>query len=309
MKKTIRIFLYILFALVLIFLIAGFISRDRIEIPDGLNGEYINISGNKIRYYQTGSGQDLLFIHGLPGSIEDWEPIMDDLSSRYRITFFDRPGHGYSSADNIEYNLAHNAQVALNLIDALKLTDVIVIGHSYGGSIALQMAIKNPPQVRAFVSVAGASYPLDAVDPIFYLLKLPIIGRGIAVSSSITIGPGMIQKGVEDAFYPNSDAIPLNYADNRSEIWLQPKVTVTIANEETNIDADLKRIAPRYSSITQKFIIIHGSNDLLVPKEHSMKLSKVTKNSKLIILEKTGHQVQYARSSSLIAAINEAAKN
>jgi len=309
MKKTIRIFLYILCAIMLVVLIAGFISRDRIEIPDGLAGEYINIYGNEIRFYQMGSGQDILFIHGLPGSIEDWQPIMKDLSSKYRLTFYDRPGHGYSSADNIEYNLAHNAQVALNLIDALNLTNVIVVGHSYGGSIALEIAISNPSQVRAFISVAGASYPMEEVDLVYYLLKLPVIGRGIAVFSSITIGPGMVQQGVKDAFHPNSDAAPPNYAASRSKIWLQPKVLVTVANEETNLGADLKRIVPHYIGITQKFIIMHGADDLLVPKEDSIKLSRAIKNSKLIILEKTGHEVQYARSKNIIAAIDEVAGN
>ena len=80
MKKIVKILLYLFAAIMLIFSIVGIISRDKINIPANFEGKYIEISGIKVRYNQIGKGPDILFIHGVPGSIEDWEPIISSLS-------------------------------------------------------------------------------------------------------------------------------------------------------------------------------------------------------------------------------------
>src|SRR5512132_3060977 len=87
--------------------VVGRLSKDRIEIPPNHSGQYINIQGEKIRCYTTGTGPDILLIHGLPGLIEDWNPIFEAAAGRYRVTAYDRPGHGYS-AESRAYTLAHN---------------------------------------------------------------------------------------------------------------------------------------------------------------------------------------------------------
>ena len=127
MKKTIKILLYFFAAIALIFSIAGIASRDIIKIPEDFEGKYIEISGIKVRYNQIGKGQDILLIHGVPGSIEDWETIINSLSSSYRVTVYDRPGHGYSSAEKIEYNLEHNANIALGLIILIIISSLLLI--------------------------------------------------------------------------------------------------------------------------------------------------------------------------------------
>lgn len=309
MKKIVQILLYLFAAMMLIFFIAGITSRDMTKIPKDFEGKYIEISGIKVRYNQIGKGQDILFIHGVPGSIEDWEPIISSLSSNYRVTVYDRPGHGYSSAEKIGYNLEHNANIALGLINALHLENVIVVGHSYGGSVIMALAVRNPHQIKAFIPIAGATYPIENIEPIYSFIRIPIIGRGFAAVASSFIGPPMIKDGLNEAFYPNEDIIPEGYIETREKIWLQTKVLVSTAREELNLNSDLKKIIPDYEKISKKFFIIHGDSDLFVPKGDSLKLHKIIKNSKLLILEKTGHQVQYERPDILIETINEVASN
>ncbi len=309
MKKIVQILLYLFAAMMLIFFIVGITSRDMTKIPKDFEGKYIEISGIKVRYNQIGKGQDILFIHGVPGSIEDWEPIISSLSSNYRVTVYDRPGHGYSSAEKIGYNLEHNANIALGLIHALHLENVIVVGHSYGGSVIMALAVRNPHQIKAFIPIAGATYPIENIEPIYSFIRIPIIGRGFAAVASSFIGPPMIKDGLNEAFYPNEDIIPEGYIETREKIWLQTKVLVSTAREELNLNSGLKKIIPDYENISKKFFIIHGDSDLFVPKGDSLKLHKIIKNSKLLILEKTGHQVQYERPDILIETINEVASN
>jgi pimeloyl-ACP methyl ester carboxylesterase len=309
MKKIIKILLYLFAAIVLIFSIAGITSRDMIKIPEDFEGKYIEISGINVRYNQIGKGQDILLIHGVPGSIEDWETVISSLSSNYRVTVYDRPGHGYSSAKKIGYNLEHNAKIALGLINELHLESVIVVGHSYGGSVIMALAVRNPHQIKAFIPIAGATYPIKNIEPIYSLIRIPIIGRGFAAVASSFIGPTMIKDGFNEAFHPNEDIMPESFIDTRVKIWLQTKVLVSTAREELNLNSDLEKIIPDYGNISKKFFIMHGDNDLFVPKGHSLKLHKTIKNSKLLMLSNTGHQVQYARPDILIRTINKAAGN
>ena len=309
MKKVVKILLYLFAAIILIFSIVGITSRDMTKIPEDFEGKYIEISGIKVRYNQIGKGQDILFIHGVPGSIEDWEPVISSLSSNYRVTVYDRPGHGYSSAEKIGYNLEHNANIALGLINELHLKNAIVVGHSYGGSVIMALAVRNPHQIKAFIPVAGATYLIEDIEPIFSLIRIPIIGRGFAAVASSFIGPAMIKDGLNEAFHPNEDIIPEGFIDTRVKIWLQTKVLVSTAREELNLNSDLEKIIPDYGNISKKFFIIHGDNDLSVPKGDSLKLHKIIRNSKLLILSNTGHQVQYARPDILIRTINEVASN
>lgn len=309
MKKVVKILLYLFVAIMLIFSIAGITSRDLTKIPKDFEGKYTEISGIKIRYNQIGKGQDILFIHGVPGSIEDWEPVISSLSSNYRVTVYDRPGHGYSSGEKIGYNLEHNANIALGLINELHLENVLVVGHSYGGSVIMALAVRNPHQIKAFIPVAGATYPVENIEPIYSLIRIPIIGRGFAAVASSLIGPSMIKDGLNEAFHPNEDIIPESFIDTRVKIWLQTKVLVSTAREELNLNSDLEKIIPDYGNISKEFFIIHGDNDLFVPKGDSLKLHKIIRNSKLLILSNTGHQVQYARPDILIRTINEVASN
>ena len=68
------------------------------------------------------------------------------------MTAYDRPGNGFSSDEHAEYSLAQNAEVALDLIEELHLVNPIVVGHSYGGGISLQMAEKRPQRIKAVVN-------------------------------------------------------------------------------------------------------------------------------------------------------------
>ncbi len=305
MKKAFKaIFLFTLIAFI-VFCVTGLLSTDTMEIKLGFEGNYIEIFQEKIRYQQIGEGPDLLLIHGVPGSLEDWHPIMNKLASKFRVTIYDRPGQGFSSAYNIGHTTEHNAKIALGLIDTLQLKNVVVIGHSYGGSVVMAMAVKNPPEVKAFITIAGAPYPLTNMDPLFHLVKIPIFGRGLAAISSSILGPGMIKEGVEQAFYPNLNAIDANYTVKRIPIWMQTKTIVGMAREETNLTEDLNKIAPLYKEISKPFFIVHGEEDRLVPSNDSKQLHKVIEHSELTIFKYTGHQVQFVRPDEVIAIIRK----
>jgi pimeloyl-ACP methyl ester carboxylesterase len=173
------------------------------------------VGATPIRYVQAGTGPDVVLVHGSPGSVEDWEPILARLSPRFRVTAFDRPGHGYSGGADRPHTPAEDAAVALDLIRALGLRDAVFVGHSYGGAIALDLAIRHPAEVRSYVLVGAKSYPPVGVEPIYRMVTLPVVGRGLATALTPLLGRSQIDAGVRASFGPNADAMPPDFVTQR----------------------------------------------------------------------------------------------
>lgn len=275
-------------------------------IPNGFKGNFINVLNQQIRVYQTGSGQDILLIHGLPGCIEDWETIIPELSKKFRVTVYDRPGHGFSSANNLKYNLEQNADFAFALIDKLKLNNPLVVGYSYGGSIIVAMAVRNTSNVKAFVSVSPITSVKGKPNMIFKILKIPMMGPACGLFIKL-FGCRMVRKGLNIAFDPNQKDMPEGFADTRCMIISQMQTLNATAHEELTIRSDVKNMTPFYGNIKNPLFIVHGESDKVVPATDSMLLYKAVPGSKLTLLKKTGHMVQYAKPTELIKVIEEAA--
>jgi pimeloyl-ACP methyl ester carboxylesterase len=283
---------------------AGLLSTDRIAIPANHVGAYAAIGGAQIRYFQTGRGPDVLLVHGLPGMIEDWKPLVDIAASRYRLTAYDRPAHGFSSANSGDYTLDRNADIALGLIDHLHLKDVIVVGSSYGGAVALAMAVRNPPKVKAFVALGSVTTLRQGQHSIFDLIRLPIIGRGIAASASRLIGPGMVQAQLERAFTPNGNLLNPEFVAARVPVVLQTKVIMAIAFESANCNDDLQKIDPGLSQISKPLQFLHGDGDQLVPLDEVKRFHERFPSMGLTVIKGTGHMIHCAHPETVLSVID-----
>ena len=111
MKRYIKYCLYTigLFLIGIVFL--SYTNIGNLTVKDNPKYQFLTIGNEKIRVSQKGSGSDILLIHGTPGSIEDWNEIIDTLAQNYRVTAFDRLGHGYSSSNQYTYHLKENAMI------------------------------------------------------------------------------------------------------------------------------------------------------------------------------------------------------
>lgn len=299
-----RLFLVLLLTL---FLPLTALGKETLVIPAGYVGNYTEVLNIPIRYHQVGHGPDILFIHGRPGSIEDWQPLVEALAPHYRLTFYDRPGNGFSGKPR-HYTLAQNADVALALIEQLRLDHPVVVGHSYGGGVVMALAVRKPENIKAFVSIGGCAYPSEPFDIIFSLLRIPYVGRGIIALLPKKTNCEMIRDGILESFHPNEKDLPADYVDARCKIWSQPKNTLTLAREGGSFNAELKKIVPQYPGITHTIYLVHGDQDKLVSVEESKKVNASAPRAPLTVLADTGHMVQYIRTAELIKVIEAAAR-
>jgi pimeloyl-ACP methyl ester carboxylesterase len=269
---------------------------------------FVQVQGTQIRYRQAGAGPRVFMIHGLPGTLEDWQPLWAQLADTCQLVAIDRPGHGQSGT-TMPHTLEQNAAVALGVIERLGLTDVTVVGHSYGGATAVALAVQNPAAVRAVVALAAPSLPEPAhrIEPPMHLARVPLLGDRIIATFSPLLGPKMVARGIRAAFHPNDAALPPGFIERNQRIWLSAKVSVTTAQEKVGLAASQRRLVHRYASIEKKLVLVHGNEDRLVPTEHSKGLHRLVPTSELILLDGVGHYIQFARPEELAEIVRAAA--
>ncbi len=295
--------MYLILIIIILLLLINFSGLEKkANIKSLPNARFIKINNEKIRFLQKGTGKDILLIHGTPGSIEDWDTITADLSTKYRVTAFDRLGHGYSSANNYSYHIKDNATAIKELVHQLNLQSPLVVGHSYGGSIIAHMATKEILKNVNYIIIDSPLYEYKA-DLKYKLVSIPFIGRALAIISSITVAKNEIKKGVSELFFSSDKNFVSKAVAERQKIWAQPKVIYSKAKESVNYHRDLQAIAKNYKDINSKITLISSTEKLGTFKNDCEKFHQEVKKSELFILKETGHYIQLEKPHEIVSII------
>ncbi|HET8626260.1 MAG TPA: alpha/beta fold hydrolase, partial [Thermomicrobiales bacterium] len=135
------------------------VVEDFVALPGGLRLAYV-LAG-------PAGATPLVFLHGLGGSQSTWQAVLGDLAGRFRVCALDLPGHGRSDKPapaETDYSVRGLAAAVGQALDALGLAPAVLVGHSLGGAVALQLALDRPGAVRGLVLVDSAGLG-DEVNP------------------------------------------------------------------------------------------------------------------------------------------------
>lgn len=115
------------------------------------------VNGVRLYYEEQGSGAPILCIHGTSGSVVAWPEAVEKLARFGHVIAYDRRGSGRSERPQgyERTSVTEHADDAAALLDALAATPALVVGRSYGGTVATDLALRYPDRVRAFVSLEG----------------------------------------------------------------------------------------------------------------------------------------------------------
>ena len=278
--------------------------ETRSERPQSIS-KFVTVDGTRLHFVIEGGGRPVVLIHGNPGSGQDWTRLFGPLAARHRTIAFDRPGHGLSQRPK-HGDATVEVQASL-LHDALKQLHVerpIVVGHSWGGALALVYAINYPQEVAGVVLVAPAVYEShDGGSVLTSLPSVPVIGD--AANSVLTplFGASVVRSELKKAFSP--DPVPKNYLRSVLSEWTKPKKVKAYSIDDALLNDCLKKFSPRYPEISVPVSILAGDSDLIVSeKENAERLHQALPKSRLIVLPKTGHQIPFTRSQAVADEID-----
>ena len=143
-------------------------------------GRFLDVDGVRLHYVERGSGDPLVLLHGNGSMIEDFESsgLIDLAAKNYRVIVFDRPGFGHSDRPrNVVWTPDAQAELIKHALERLGVSNAIVLGHSWGASVAVALALKFPDLVRGLVLASGYYYPTARPDVVAMgTPALPLIG-------------------------------------------------------------------------------------------------------------------------------------
>ena len=117
--------------------------------------EYVTIHGHRRAYVRAGSGPVVLLLHGLGCDHTTWEPVIESLGRRYTVIAPDLLGHGQSAKPRADYSVGGYANGMRDLLTVLGIDKVTVVGHSFGGGVAMQFAYQFPERTERLMLVAS----------------------------------------------------------------------------------------------------------------------------------------------------------
>ncbi len=270
-------------------------------------GRILLVEGRRVHALTRGTGPDLILIHGASGNLRDLMPLIALLAPNWRVTAFDRPGLGWS--DPIPDGPSLRAQ-ALHLSQAasdLGIRDPVILGQSYGGSVALAWALHASLRPRGLVLVSSPSLPWPgALDP-WYRLTNTWIGRALVVPLAAAFVPDAhVDAAISGIFAP--DPAPEGYLGYiGAGLSLRRSALLTNTAQVNALRANIVAQSALYPILTLPIELIHGTADTIVPLTiHSQPLSAILPQAHLTVLPGTGHMPHHADPGVILAAIERA---
>jgi pimeloyl-ACP methyl ester carboxylesterase len=113
------------------------------------------VDGVELHWSERGAGSNVLVLHGLSDSERSWWPVMAELGKRHRVLGLDLPGCGLSGRPDASYGLDWQARLVATWLDRVGVTSCDVVGHSYGGGLAMWLLLHRANAVRRLALVAS----------------------------------------------------------------------------------------------------------------------------------------------------------
>ncbi len=160
------------------------------------NSRYIDIDGLLVHYRDEGQGPTLLLIHNELSSLHGWDGWVEEIGRYYRIVRMDLPGFGLTGPAGMhDYGRSATVDFLSRFIDELGLSNINLVGASYGGFTAWNYALDNPDNVNKLVLIA----------PVGYTQKLPAVVQlfaapGAETASSMTIPKPVVEQTLKQGF-------------------------------------------------------------------------------------------------------------
>lgn len=257
---------------------------SQIDTPAGPVGVYVR---------EQGYGPAMLLLHGFGASTYTWRDVQPALARHYRTIAIDFKGFGRSDKPfDRRYSLFDQADLVERFIEKHKLSNLTLVGHSYGGGVALALAVNYARSGSSRIS------RLILMDPLAYRQDLPLALKVLQVPVlshlGITVIPPEIntRAALNYAYYDDSK---VTWEAVREYAWplysIDGKFAAIRAAEQI-VPPQIDSYTKRYPSIAVPTLIVWCRHDKIVPVVNGWRLKRAIAGSRLTIIKECGHAPQ-----------------
>jgi len=279
------------------------------NLPTLAPSQIIYVDGIALNYTSSVKAHEnatLVLIHGFGASLETWHDLYTPLSTQFPVVRLDLKGHGFSSKpEDGNYTLDEQARLVIAFITRLGLKRVVLVGHSFGGGVALLTYLRTLDQKPSFdivgmVLIDSAGYPQplpffvralrNPVTRFFTYLMSPefrarfLLKRVFSVTSQVT--PERVHRYAYFFDLPGSR----NALEQTAQYIVPP-----------NID----QLVLRFSQVSIPTLIIWGERDNVIPVENAQRFNQDIKSSKLAVFPETGHVPHEERPEQVLKELGD----
>ncbi len=235
-------------------------------------------------------GPHLLLIHGFAANTSTWRHWIPELERDHRVLAVDLKGHGNASAPlDRDYGPADHAESVVELVASIGAEQLILVGHSMGGGIALLSALRlmdsHPGLLKAMVLVSGAAYP-QPLPPFVSWARRRWLSRALfrwlpkrllvrKILESIVVDPNTVSAEQVEAY-----AAPMRDPRRRHAI---------LETARQIVPPDLEMLNLRFPGISLPVLALWGRQDNVVPLATGERLERELPSVRLVVLESCGH--------------------
>uniref|UniRef100_A0A832G8B7 Alpha/beta hydrolase n=1 Tax=Ignavibacterium album TaxID=591197 RepID=A0A832G8B7_9BACT len=269
--------------------------------------KFIQIENYTVAYADKGQGDKvILFLHGLGSYIPAWKFNLDFLRNHFRCIAIDLPGFGRSDKHIHSGSMEFYSKIIYEFIQSLNLGKVNLVGHSMGGQIAINCALKFPDSVDKLILIAPAGFEKFSDE------EIQIIKNLTKPESFLISDTKQIRANYEMSFYKfptNAEYLIEDRIAFSNDIDFNNYCAV-ISNSITGMIE--QQIFYELKNIRQKTLVIFGKNDALIPNKylHQTTTEEIAKkacqqipDSQLILLNECGHFAQIEKSEEVNSLI------
>ena len=271
------------------------VRRKVVDLPEG----------RSIAYAETGAGPDLVVIHGTLMTLEDmWLGPVPALAEHFRVVAVDRPGHGDSARlRGTDASPWRQAELIHEAVRSLGLRRPVILGHSYGGAVALAYGMLHPEAVSGVVALAPVCFPELRLEQILFGPRAaPLAGPLLSDAFGASADPALLPLLWNAMFLPQTmprafaEAFPFGFAGRPAQI-------VAEAEDALSLWAALSRSAAAYATCRVPVRILAGVADIVVnPMLHGALAASLIPGARFTPLPGVGHMLHHVRGDAVVEA-------
>jgi pimeloyl-ACP methyl ester carboxylesterase len=274
--------LSLLASLVALPLLAGCLSFHAGKMPgEPEKATFAQVEGARVRYVDRGQGPPVVLIHGFASSLETWELLMPQLEKTHRVIAMDLKGFGWTDRPEGDYSPAAEAKLVLALLDKLGVEKAAFVGHSWGSSVTLALALAAPQRVERIALYDAWVYE-EQLPTTFLMARASGLGE-ILFTLFYDQRP---DERLALAFY-NKDILSEKLVEDVEKSLERPG---TGAAQLASVRGQrFTEQQAKYKTIQQPVLLLWGRDDVVTTLAFGERLSHDLPHARLVVYPRCGH--------------------
>jgi pimeloyl-ACP methyl ester carboxylesterase len=267
--------------------------------------ERTNVGGQPVRYLTSGEGPPLVLLHALGDNALDWSWVLPALSRGHRVYAPDLPGIGGDGRILEDPSPEFFVSFVVAFLDTLGVERTAIVGNSYGGLVALRLALSDPARVNALGLVGSAGLG-RMINPALSVLTIPGYGEATIAWSKTFLGAKQRAWGRAALLFARPRLAPPEWLAEQRRLARAPgflEATLSALRAQVSPGGQREVSLEDLHILTTPTLVVWGAHDRVFPRHQAKEATKSLENGSLVVIPECGHLPQIERPDRFVDAL------